>query len=108
VNNLDRSFLALSHPVRRTIVERLARGPATVGEATRGVRVSKPAVTKHLKVLEDAGVVRREIRGREHRLSLNAPGLDAATQWLEVHRALWEAKFDAVERHLAETEERSS
>ena len=108
MNNLDRSFLALSHPVRRRIVERLARGPATVGEATRGVRVSKPAVTKHLKVLEDAGVVRREIRGREHRLSLNAPGLDAATRWLEIHRDLWEAKFDAVERHLAEDDERSS
>ena len=105
---LDLSFLALSHPVRRTIVERLAHWPASVREATRGVRVSKPAVTKHLKVLEEAGVVRREVRGREHRLTLNGPGLDAATNWLEVHRALWEAKFDAVARHLAEADERGS
>ena len=57
MNSLDRSFVALAHPVRRAIVERLAQGPATVGEATRGVAVSKPAVTKQLKVLEEAGVL---------------------------------------------------
>ena len=99
---LDRSFLALSHPVRRTIVERLARGPATVAEATRGVAVSKPAVTKHLKLLEGAGVVRRVVEGRNHRLWLQERPLAEASDWLELHRRLWEAKFDAVERHLAE------
>jgi DNA-binding transcriptional ArsR family regulator len=98
---LDRSFLALSHPVRRTIVARLARGSATVGEATRGVAVSKPAVTKHLKVLEEAGVITRHVEGRTHRLSLRGRSLADAERWLETHRALWEAKFDAVERHLA-------
>lgn len=103
---LDRSFVALAHPVRRAIVERLARGPATVGEATRGVTVSKPAVSKHLKVLEEAGLIRREIDGRQHRLTLEARGLNAATRWLELHRTLWEAKFDAVERHLAAEDER--
>jgi DNA-binding transcriptional ArsR family regulator len=105
VNNqpqLDRSFSAFAHPVRRAIVARLASGPATVGEATDGLGVSKPAVTKHLKVLEDAGVVSRTIEGRTHRLSLVPRSLDNATDWLEQHRALWEAKFDAVERHLAD------
>jgi DNA-binding transcriptional ArsR family regulator len=109
VNNqaqLDRSFLAFSHPVRRQIVERLVRGPASVREATRGVSVSKPAVTKHVKVLEDAGLVRREIRGREHVLSLDGPRLAAATSWLELHRQIWESTFDAVERHLAAENER--
>ena len=101
---LDRSFLALSHPVRRTIVERLARGPATVGEATRGLSVSKPAVTKHLKLLEEAGVIARRIEGRTHRISLHGRSLADAERWLEVHRALWEAKFDAVERELAKGE----
>jgi DNA-binding transcriptional ArsR family regulator len=105
---LDRSFLAFSHPVRRHIVERLVRGPASVREATRGVTVSKPAVTKHLKVLEEAGLVRREIRGREHRLSLDGPGLDAATKWLELHRQIRESTFDAVERHLAAEDERKA
>jgi DNA-binding transcriptional ArsR family regulator len=104
VNNstqLDRSFLALAHPVRRTIVERLAKGPTTVGEATRGAGVSKPAVTKHLKVLEDAGVISRRVEGRTHLLSLRGRSLADAERWLETHRALWEAKFDAVEQHLA-------
>jgi DNA-binding transcriptional ArsR family regulator len=105
---LDRSFVALSHPVRRTIVERLARGPATVGEATRGVAVSKPAVTKHLKVLEEAGLVRRAVEGRKHRLWLETASLDAAAEWLDLHRSLWEAKFDAVQRHLDEEDERRS
>ena len=98
---LDRSFTALSHPVRRAILERLAEGPATVGEATVGLRVSKPAVTKHLKVLEDAGVIARRVEGRTHRLSLRGRALADAESWLEAHRRLWEAKFDAVERHLA-------
>jgi DNA-binding transcriptional ArsR family regulator len=105
---LDRSFVALSHPVRRAIVERLADGPATVGEATRGVAISKPAVTKHLKVLEQAGVVRRAVEGRTHRLWLEPAPLDAAAEWLELHRSLWEAKFDAVESHLGEEDERRS
>jgi DNA-binding transcriptional ArsR family regulator len=105
VNNhavLDRSFLALSHPVRRAIVERLVDGPASVGAASRGLGVSKPAVTKHLKVLEGAGVVSRTVSGRTHVLRLEPRSLREVSEWLELHRSLWEAKFEAVERHLAE------
>ncbi len=97
---LDRSFDALAHPARRTIVARLARGPATVGEASRGLSLSKPAVTKHLKVLEQTGLVTRTVVGREHRLELRPAPLAQVETWIERHRALWEAKFDAVERHL--------
>jgi DNA-binding transcriptional ArsR family regulator len=93
--------MAFSHPVRRSIIERLAVGPATVREATAGIRVSKPAVSKHLKVLEDADVIVREVVGRTHRLSLRRQALADAESWLETYRRLWEAKFDAVERHLA-------
>jgi DNA-binding transcriptional ArsR family regulator len=100
---LDRSFLALSHPVRRAIVERLVAGPASVGQASGGLGVSKPAVTKHLKVLEDAAVVSRTVAGRTHVLRLETRALREASDWLELHRSLWEAKFEAVERHLAET-----
>ena len=99
---LDRSFLALSHPVRRAILERLAAGPATVGDATRGLGVSKPAVSKHLKLLEEIGVVGRTIEGRQHRLRLETRPLDEASRWLDRHRRLWESKFDAIERHLAD------
>jgi DNA-binding transcriptional ArsR family regulator len=105
VNNqaaLDRSFLAFSHPVRRAIVERLGGGPATVGEASSGLGVSKPAVTKHLKVLEEAGVLRRTVAGRTHVLRLDPHRLREASEWLELHRSLWEAKFEAVERRLAD------
>jgi DNA-binding transcriptional ArsR family regulator len=103
VNNaLDRSFLALSHPARRAIVERLAAGPATVGEASSGLDLSKPAVTKHLKVLEGSGLVARTVEGRTHRLRLVPAPIDAAAGWLERHRRLWEAKLDEVERYLAE------
>jgi DNA-binding transcriptional ArsR family regulator len=105
VNNstaaLDRSFLALSHPARRTIVERLAAGPKSVGESSRGLGLSKAAISKHVRVLEDAGLVRRAIEGREHRLRLELAQMSEAEAWIERHRALWEAKFDAVERFLA-------
>jgi DNA-binding transcriptional ArsR family regulator len=108
VNNkleLDRSFDALSHPVRRAIVERLVTGPTTVGRASAGLGVSKPAVTKHLKVLEMAGVVSRTVHGRRHVLRLEPRPLREASTWLDLHRLLWEAKLDAVEMHLAETHE---
>jgi DNA-binding transcriptional ArsR family regulator len=100
VAELDRSFTALAHPIRRAIVERLAAGPATVGEATRGANVSKPAISRHLRVLEEAGVIVRTVEGRTHRLRLEPGPLDDATNWMARQRTLWEGKFDAVERYL--------
>ena len=97
---LDRSFLALAHPVRRGIVERLSQGPATVATATAGLGVSKPAISRHLKVLEEAGVLWRAVEGRTHRLSLDRRPLDDVSAWIERHRTIWEAKFDAVAEHL--------
>lgn len=99
---LDQAFAALAHPVRRRIVERLARGPATVGQAAAGSGVSKPAISKHLRVLEEADVIARVIDGREHRLSLNADSLDDASGWIERQRRLWERKFDVVGEYLEE------
>jgi DNA-binding transcriptional ArsR family regulator len=99
---LDRSFAALAHPLRRAIVERLASGPASVGEATRGFPVSKPAVSRHLRVLEQAGVVSRAIEGRNHVLRLERRPLAGASEWMERQRALWERKFDVVEEFLGE------
>jgi DNA-binding transcriptional ArsR family regulator len=99
-DTLDRTYLALAHPARRAIVERLASGSATVGEATRSLTISKPAVTKHLKVLEEAGIVRRAVEGRTHRLRLWPQALAPASDWLELHRRLWVAKLDVVEEHL--------
>ena len=81
-------------------------GPATVGQASSGLGVSKPAVTKHLKVLEGAGVLNRTVSGRTHVLRLESRPLREASRWLELHRSLWRAKFETVERHLAEADER--
>ncbi len=95
-------FRALSHPIRRGIVERLAEGPATVGEATGDYGVSKPAISKHLKVLEETGVVRREVVGRTHVLSLDADVMSEAADWMDRQRALWGRLFDVVDDYLKE------
>jgi DNA-binding transcriptional ArsR family regulator len=100
---LDRSFTAVSHPLRRTILERLADGgELTVGEATHDFPVSKPAISKHLKVLEEAGAITRVIDGRTHRLRLNAQPLDDAYAGMARQCALWERKLDVVEEYLKE------
>ena len=95
-------FRALSHPIRRGIVERLATGPATVGEATVGFGVSKPAISKHLKVLEETGVVTRVVEGRTHRLALQPEVMSQAADWMDRQRAIWTRMFDVVEEYLEE------
>jgi DNA-binding transcriptional ArsR family regulator len=98
-------FRALAHPIRRRVVERLAASPATVGEATRDFGVSKPTLSRHLKVLEEAGVIVRVIDGRTHRLRLDPQPLDEAGAWLEAQRAQWTRLFDVVEDYLEERRE---
>src|SRR5262245_58985966 len=95
-------FKALAHPIRRGIVERLSQGSSTVAEATRDFPVSKPAISKHLKVLEESGVVVRVIDGRNHRLSLDPRALQGAADWLDVQRERWSHLFDTVEDYLKE------
>ena len=97
-------FRALSHPIRRGIVENLAAGPATVAEVTSGFGVSKPAISKHLKVLEDTGVLTRHVEGRTHRLSLEVETLAEAAEWMDRQRALWSSFLDVVDDYLAERE----
>jgi DNA-binding transcriptional ArsR family regulator len=83
-------------------VERLGSGPATVGVATQGFGVSKPTISKHLKVLERTGVVVRTVRGRTHELSLNVDGLSDAAEWFDRQQVVWGRMFDAVDDLLAE------
>ena len=91
------AFDAVANPIRRRIVERLATGPCTVGAATHGLAVSKPAISRHVRVLEDAGVVVRSVRGRTHVLTLNVAALDEPRDWLDRQRTVWERMFDAAE-----------
>jgi len=97
------AFAALAHPIRREIVERLSSGAATVGEASRGLGVSKPTVSRHLRLLEDAGLVTRVIEGRTHRLGLRPDTLADAAAWIESQRTRWEHLFDVVGDYLEET-----
>jgi DNA-binding transcriptional ArsR family regulator len=95
-------FKALAHPLRREIVERLSGGVATVGEVTRDFGVSKPTISRHLRMLEEAGVVTRVIDGRVHRLALRPEALADAERWIENQRTRWERLFDVVGEYLEE------
>jgi DNA-binding transcriptional ArsR family regulator len=96
------TFAALAHPIRREIVERLSAGASTVGEASQGLGVSKPTISRHLKLLEEAGVLSRVIDGRTHRLSLRPDTLADAAAWIENQRTRWERLFDVVGDYLEE------
>jgi len=95
-------FAALAHPTRREIVERLSGGASTVGEASRDLGVSKPTISRHLKLLEEAGVVTRVIDGRTHRLALRPETLAETAAWIEDQRARWQRLFDVVGEYLEE------
>jgi DNA-binding transcriptional ArsR family regulator len=101
--DLDQAFGALSDPTRRAIVARLAQGEATVGELRAPFRLSQPTISKHLVVLERAGLIEqvREAQRRPRRLRPEA--IKAVAQWAESFRALWERRLDNLERHLAST-----
>ena len=96
------TFTALAHPIRREIVARLSGGTAAVGEASRGLGVSKPTISRHLRLLEDAGVVTRVVDGRTHRLGLRPETLAEAAEWIEDQRTRWERLFDVVGEYLEE------
>jgi DNA-binding transcriptional ArsR family regulator len=100
------TFSALAHPLRREIVERLSKGPATVGEVTSDFGVSKPTISRHLRTLEEAGVVSRVIVGRNHRLALRSETLAGAEEWIKDQRNRWELLFDVVGEYLDERKER--
>lgn len=99
---LDRAFAALADPTRRAIVARLAAGSATVGELAKPFDMSPPAVSKHLKVLENAGLVARRRAGRTHHLSVRPEPLRLAADWIEDQRRFWERSLDRLARHLDE------
>jgi len=93
-------FAAVADPTRRAILAALSRGPATVGEIARPFPVSLNAISKHIKILERAGLVRRRVVGREHYCHFDAQPLGKAIDWLAHYREFWEARLGALERHL--------
>ena len=92
----------MADPTRRAILARLASGEATAGELAAPFEMSLPAVSKHLKVLEGAGLMIRERDGRVHRCRLNPAPMKQAVDWIEAHRRFWEARFDSLAQYLDE------
>lgn len=98
---LDRTFSAVSDPTRRDILERLARGPASVSELARPLRISLPGLMKHIKILEEADLVKTQKNGRTRECSLGPARLDDAAQWIEAYRERWNKRLDRLETYIA-------
>ncbi len=101
------SLEALADPTRRRIVELLARGDRTAGELVKAFDISAPAISQHLNVLREAGLVRTRAVGQMRIQSLNPEGLDQVGAWLEKTRSFWSRRLDALERELRTEDERS-
>lgn len=105
---LDAVFHALADPTRRAILQRLRQGEALVTEVSEPFDMSLAAVSKHIRALELAGLIRRQVVGREHRLSLDPTPLRKAASWIEYYREFWEARLNALDALLIERRSTSS
>jgi DNA-binding transcriptional ArsR family regulator len=99
-DQLSTIFAALADPTRRAILARLAEGEATVSELAEPFEISLPAVSRHLKVLEAAGLISRSRSAQWRSSRLEAAPLGAATQWMETYRRFWDTSFDKLDAHL--------
>ena len=97
---LDRAYAALAHPVRREVLDRLGAGPARVTDIAARFDISLAAVSKHIRFLEEAGLVSRQINGRDHLLAVVPGSLDEASRWIAARRAFWTSRLDDLDRHL--------
>jgi DNA-binding transcriptional ArsR family regulator len=100
MSGLDHTFNALADPTRRAILARLAQGEATVGELAKPFAISQPAISRHLKVLEEATLISNERRGKHRHCRLRPEALDSAAAWLEFHRRFWTGSLDRLDAHL--------
>ena len=102
IDTLSVTFAALSDPTRRAMLARLSQGEASVNELAAPFKMSLPAVSKHIKVLERAGLLSRKIRGRIHQCRLQAERLAEAQEWMRRYEHFWNEKLDALESLLRE------
>lgn len=100
---LNRTFAALADPTRRRILRHLATGNRCVTDLARPHSMSLPAISKHLRVLEKAGLLRRRRYGRVHEIKLEAKPLQQAAQWVEEYRKFWEGSLDRLAEYLEKT-----
>ena len=105
MTDLDATFSALADPTRRAIVARLAKGEATVTELAEPFDMSLPAISKHLRVLERAGLITRGREAQTRPCKLSLKPLDEATAWIEKHKAMWESRLDRLDAYLQKLKE---
>jgi DNA-binding transcriptional ArsR family regulator len=103
MDTLSQTFQALADPTRRAILARLSSGAATVGDIAEPFDMSLPAVSRHLKVLTEAGLIERHTEAQWRRCELRAAGMREAADWIEEYRRFWEAQFDKLEAFLKRT-----
>jgi DNA-binding transcriptional ArsR family regulator len=106
--SLDLVFGAVADATRRSMLDRLRDGPLTVTELARPYAMSLNAVSKHVKTLERAGLIRRSINGREHSCRLDAARLEEASEWMNYYSAFWTSRMDALENHLVKKRRRGT
>ncbi|MEM8883337.1 MAG: metalloregulator ArsR/SmtB family transcription factor [Planctomycetota bacterium] len=99
-SQLDLVFAALSDPTRRGMLAQLAAGETNVSSLAAPYDISQPAASKHLRVLERAGLIRRTRRGREHRIQIDPRPIEEASGWIGHYARLWKLQFDAVDAYL--------
>ena len=99
---LDRMFHALADPSRRRVMERLSRGPASVSEIAKPLKMSLPSLLQHLQVLEESGLVTSEKIGRVRTCRMEPKALSRAERWIQKRRAMWESRLDRLEAYLEE------
>lgn len=99
-DQLNLTFAALADPTRRSILTRLAEGEATVNELAEPFSISLPAISRHLKVLERAGLIARSREAQWRRSRMQAESLDEAMEWMQSRKQTWEARIDRLEAHL--------
>lgn len=100
---VSRVFAALSDPVRRTILEELGAGPRGATKLGERFGISQPAISRHVRVLREAGLIRTHVQGRNHWCVLHGPGMKDAAAWVERYRAFWEGQLDALEAFVLES-----
>jgi DNA-binding transcriptional ArsR family regulator len=98
--SLDVTFAALADPTRRRILERLTHGQARVTDLAKPFSISLPAISKHLRVLENAGLLKRRRQGREYRIQIEPAPMRAASEWVEQYRRFWEGSLDSLAKYL--------
>ena len=101
-------FAALADPTRRAILSRLRQGPTTVGELAEPFAMSRPAISQHLRVLQNAGLIERTTSAQWRTCTLRTAPLDDVSTWIDHHRGLWNERFDLLDERLRELKERSS